>query len=525
MYEGSNQNFFNANRATGSHFGGGIATPETQATEKSGKKGWFANLDLTPDLAENIGSARWFRGLATFSLLSIAALAMLPDFGPLYGAQPPLPSETEFDEARAQMIMPIAFGSDSGRRMGANENVVALAASPERPRIDLSAVLGRGDSFTRVLRRAGVSSAEARRAASLAANISALSNIEAGTPIKITLGKRDKRNSPRPLEALSYRARFDLNLEINRIDGALEAKRLPIQVDDTPLRIRGKIGPSLYRSARAAGAPAKTVQQYLKVISGHTNLARLGANDEFDIIIDYRRAETGEVKTGRLLYAGVESGGKPKLQLLNWKNGGSRQWFEASGVGKSRGQIGRPVNAKITSRYGMRRHPILRYKRMHSGVDFGARHGAPIFAVTDGTVSAAGRMGGCGKAVKLKHAGSLATRYCHMSRIRVRGGQRVRRGQIIGYVGSTGLSTGPHLHYEVYRNGRHINPLSIKFATRAQLEGQNLANFKGRLKQLKSIKPGAALSPLGAGRKRGEEEPAREIDKLSRNIDNPRRRS
>lgn len=485
--------------------------------EKSRLEKWLAELDLTPDLAENIGSGRWFRGVGTLGLLTVGALALLPDFGPLYGAQPPLPSDAEFDEARAQMIMPIAFGSDSGRRMAANDTVVALASSPERPRIDLTAALGRGDSFSRVLQRAGVSASEARQAAAMVARTTPLNAIEAGTPINITLGQRAGRNQPRPLEALAFRARFDLNLKVNRVNNALQVQRLPIRVDDTPLRVRGKIGSSLYRSARAAGVPAAAVQQYLKVISGHTNLSRLGANDEFDIIVDYRRAETGEVRSGKLLYAGIESGGKSKLQLLQWKGAGGTQWFEASGVGKSRGAIGRPVNARISSRYGMRRHPILRYKRMHAGIDFAAPTGTPIYAVTDGRVSSAGRMGGCGKAVKLKHAGSLATRYCHMSRIRVRSGQSVRRGQIIGYVGSTGMSTGPHLHYEVYRNGRHINPLSIKFATRAQLEGTALAKFRARLRELKAIKPGAALAPL-AGQRKPIEEPKREIEKLTRNV-------
>lgn len=527
MYESKRQSFSKADDASDIALDDIPEFGRKTADEHAGTSPitqWFHDLDIAPDLGEQIGSARWFRGLGTFILLMIGAFALLPDFGPVYGAQPPLPSDAEFDEARAQMIMPIAFGSDSGRRMAATDSVITLAASPERPRIQLSAALGRGDSFSRVLHRAGVSSAEANRAASMVSSVTPLSAIEPGTPISITLGKRAARNAARPLEALAFRARFDLNLEVTRAAGVLQIKRLPIRVDDTPLRIRGKIGSSLYRSARAAGAPSAAVQQYLKIVSGHTNLSRLSPNDEFDIIVDYRRAETGEVQSGKLLYAGVESGGKPKLQLLKWKGNGSTEWFEASGVGKSRGQIGRPVNARISSRYGMRRHPILRYKRMHAGLDFAAPTGTPIYAVTDGSVSAAGRMGGCGKAVKLKHAESLATRYCHMSRIRVRAGQNVRRGQIIGYVGSTGMSTGPHLHYEVYRNGRHINPESIKFATRAQLEGKALANFRRRIRELTSIKPGSALTALPGARKK-DDEPKREIDKLTLNIDKPRRRS
>lgn len=144
----------------------------------------------------------------------------------------------------------------------------------------------------------------------------------------------------------------------------------------------------------------------------------------------------------------------------------------------------------MSSNFGMRRHPILGYSRMHSGVDFAAPYGAPIYAATDGRVVYAGRNGGYGKFVKINHGGGLATGYAHMSRIVASAGDRVRRGQIIGYVGSTGLSTGPHLHYELYRNGRAINPRSVKFTTTAQLAGSELRQFRARLAELKSLKAG-----------------------------------
>ena len=128
----------------------GIATRHSRDTKISDAK-WFsrlAEIDFVPDLGEDIGSVRWFRGLGTLTALSLAALALLPDYGPIYGFQPSMPTKAEFEEARAQMIMPIGYGSDSGKRMAATDAVVALADSPERPRIELTASLGRGDSFT-----------------------------------------------------------------------------------------------------------------------------------------------------------------------------------------------------------------------------------------------------------------------------------------------------------------------------------------------------------------------------------------
>ena len=161
----------------------------------------------------------------------------------------------------------------------------------------------------------------------------------------------------------------------------------------------------------------------------------------------------------------------------------------------------------------MRRHPILGYKRMHRGLDFKAGHGTPIYAVTDGTVEFAGRHGGHGNFVKLDHGGGLDTGYAHMSRIAVSRGQRVRRGQVIGYVGSTGLSTGPHLHYEMYRNGQTVNPSSVRFVTRAQLTGNELAAFRSQLATLQQVEPGAALASLEPDPSFAEE-PVREIDRI-----------
>ena len=256
----------------------------------------------------------------------------------------------------------------------------------------------------------------------------------------------------------------------------------------------------------------------MKVIAGRTNLSSIRSTDEFDIIIDYARAETGEVRVGDLVYAGIDRDGKSSIQMLKWAMGDNTQWFEASGVGESKGALSRPVNGAVTSGFGSRRHPILGYRRMHSGLDFKAGYGTPIYAVTDGTVAYAGRKGGYGNFVQLNHGGGLATGYGHMSRFAVSSGSRVRRGQIIGYVGSTGLSTGPHLHYELYRGGRAVNPMSVKFTQRAQLSGNDLAQFRRKLNGLKSVKAGAALTPMRASNP-AKEQPKREIDRLTQRMD------
>lgn len=487
---------------------------------------WFASLDLAPDLAEEIGSRRWMRGLGTMVGLGALALALWPDMTPLE-ARPAMPEGAAIqNELRSQMILPLALGADSGRRMGPTQAVIPLKSAPERPQIQLVVTLAPGDSFASMLRRAGVAPGDVDRAAALVGQAVAVGDIASGTQMDLILGRRPAPGQPRPLDSLTFRARFDLALELTRPgvgetlpdgtpvvpSGPLALIRNPIRVDETPLRVRGTVGGSLYRSMRAAGVPASAVQEYLKALDAQIDMEReVRPSDEFDIILAYRRAATGERQAGQLLYAGVDRAGKPRTQLMRWGREG--RFFEASGVGEQRRGLLAPVPGALTSGFGMRRHPILGYMRMHAGIDFRAAYGTPIVAVSDGRVTSAGRSGGCGIAVRLEHGGGLSTRYCHMSRTAVAPGMSVRRGQVIGYVGSTGLSTGPHLHYEMYRGGRMVNPASVQFVSRALLSGTELIDFRRQLIKLKEVEVGAALQDLAP--QPGEvKAPVREIEKI-----------
>jgi len=477
---------------------------------------WCAHVDLAPDLASEIGSRKWMRGLATFLGLSAAAIALWPDFSEVEAATAMPVEHRERDEFRSQSIAPLALGADSGRHMGASTLVKPLAHVPERPTIQLVSTLGQGDSFGRMLERAGVGGSDISRVSELVANALPVNDIASGTQFDITLGKRAAPNAPRALDAIDFRARFDLDLSIERgDDGNLSLVRHPIAVDETPLRIRGTVGSSLYRSARNAGAPVAAIQSYLQAVDKYLRLEDdIGSSDEYDMIVAYKRSAKGERQVGKLLYAGIERDGKPRLQLLRWGKGD--QMFSASSIDRPRAvPIGQPVAGRITSRYGMRRHPILGYVRMHAGLDFGARYGSPIYAVADGTVTYAGRHGGHGKYVRIQHSGGLGTGYAHMSRIAVSSGTHVRAGQVIGYVGSTGLSTGPHLHLEAYRNGHTINPAGLSIMSRPQIAGEEREAFKARLKSLLTVEPGAALGTIAPPVTSAHAEAEREIDRLA----------
>ena len=378
--------------------------------------------------------------------------------------------------------------------MAANDLVVPLAEAPERPTVELAATLGQGDAFAHVLTRAGVGDDDAAQAADLVRQAVALDQIAPGTRLSLTLGRRASKAVPRPLERLDLRARFDLAVSLTRAGSALTLTRRPIAIDTTPLRIQGLVGASLFRSARAAGVPAKVVEAYIRALATKLSIGRdIGSADRFDMVIDRERAATGETRLGDLQMAAIErgeNGGEKPLQLIRWAGDGGDEWWDANGQNERRGFMGMPVQGHVTSTFGWRMHPLLHFERFHKGTDIGAPWGSPIYAVLDGVVQAAGRAGGYGNFIKLGHAGGLQSGYGHMSSFAVRAGQRVRQGEVIGYVGSTGLSTGPHLHWEVWRNGQAINPQSISFTSVARLSGDELRRFKARVQALLGVKVG-----------------------------------
>ena len=439
------------------------------------------HADWVPDLGRDIGSATWWRGLATCTALCAGAWFLSPGWRPIVGQGAPVMSEAAFEEARTQSFAPLALGATTGRRMAAGALVRPLSETPERPQIELTAALADGDTLAGTLQRAGVGGREAARVAALAG----AGALKPGTVLSLTLGRRPTKFQPRPLEKLDFRAAFDLNMTVLRAGDGLTVVRRPIAIDRTPLHVRGIVGASLYRSARAAGVPARVVETYLKALGAHMPIERIDAGDTFDIVADQQRAATGEVEVGQLQYAGLDQG-RHKVTLVRWgdRDGEGGTLSDPGGQVERRGTMGMPVAGRVTSTFGMRMHPLLGFMRMHKGTDIGAPYGSPIYAAMDGVVQFAGRSGGYGNFVKLAHAGGLATGYGHMSRFAVGAGARVQRGQVIGYVGSTGISTGPHLHWEVWQNGRPVNPRSIAMSSLQTLPVATIRAMKAKIARL-----------------------------------------
>jgi murein DD-endopeptidase MepM/ murein hydrolase activator NlpD len=248
-----------------------------------------------------------------------------------------------------------------------------------------------------------------------------------------------------------------------------------------PLRIRGRVGDGLYWSLRAAGASPEVAAQYLAALATEIDVGAVGPSDGFDLVLGTRR---------QLLYAGLDRVGDSDLQLVKWSVGGRNEWIDAANAARPapvESGMMMPVAGHITSYFGNRYHPILHFTRFHAGLDIGAAWGSPIVAAGDGRVVAAGWAGGYGREVRIAHGGGLLSLYGHMSQIVAEPGSYVRQGQVIGYVGSSGLSTGPHVHFEVRLGGTPVNPLGVRF-TSAPVTDPNLASaVKARLRQLLGV--------------------------------------
>jgi len=251
-----------------------------------------------------------------------------------------------------------------------------------------------------------------------------------------------------------------------------------------PLRIRGRAGDGLYWSLRAAGASPEVAAQYLAALASEIDVGvDVARGDSFDLIL------SGGAQP-HLLYAGLTRGFGNNLQLVRWGEGVNASWVDAA-----RDDAPQPVETgmmmpaagRITSYFGNRYHPILHFTRFHAGIDIGAAWGSPIVAAADGQVVGAGWAGGYGRQVRIAHGDGMVSSYSHMSDMAVAPGTYVRRGQVIGYVGSSGLSTGPHLHFEVKQGGSPINPLGARLVSAPRVDPNLAKAVKARLAQLMTV--------------------------------------
>ena len=253
----------------------------------------------------------------------------------------------------------------------------------------------------------------------------------------------------------------------------------PVEIPETvPVqRFRGRLNEGLVAALGESGVPADVARGFLGTIAARASGLDIGPDDHFDLVVDLVSADGPT-----LVYAALDRVGASDVQLIRMDG----KWVEASG---GDGRTVRPVGGRLTSSFGMRHHPLLGYSRLHKGVDFAAAYGSPVRAAASGSVSAAGWAGGYGRQVRIAHGGGLASSYSHLSRLAVAPGGHVSAGQVIGYAGSSGLSTGPHVHYEVRRNGVPVDPLGTGLASASPLDPQMQSKLRERLSALMRLAP------------------------------------
>ena len=360
-----------------------------------------------------------------------------------------------------------------------------MFVTPQGATAELFVTWTAGDTLIDLLERSGVEKGEAGKAAELVAN-ALPAGIPDGTEIAILVGKTVSGDD-RQLARLSFTPSPAFRITIGRTpSGVLTLARDALIVDAKPQKFSGRAGSNLFWSLRAAGVPPPSAHEFVESVARRLDVRSILPNDRFDLIVEHQRGANDESRAGPLLYAVLKRNGREYLTFVRWTVAGHTGLFEPDKPLQNVEGFAKPVDGSVSSRFGHRIHPILRFMRLHSGVDFRADWGTPVIAAADGVVSAAGWAGGYGRQVRMEHVNGVVTSYSHLSGIAVAPGMRVRRGEVLGFVGSTGLSTGAHLHFEVRQHGRAVDPLRFAFAP-PPLSAGELAALSARAEQLRGV--------------------------------------
>jgi murein DD-endopeptidase MepM/ murein hydrolase activator NlpD len=428
----------------------------------------------------------------------------LSDGGPL-GTAPIAPelSATEALQALSRpgqiAVLPLPSTRLDGLASDAEITQEARLAKASLPWSTEQIVVRPGDTLMDILTRARIDQVEAHAAIQSLRNIYDPRRLRAGQELAITAADMATGGGDgvrRGLLGFAFDLSFDHQIRVTRsTDGRYDASKVERPQHRQMVRRAGTIDDSLYLAAERVALPQDVTFGLIKLFSWDVDFQRdLRPGDGFEAMFEEVSLEdgSGAIRGGEVLYAGLTLSGDILDAYRFEIEDGEVEYFDRTGRSLRKFLMRTPVDgARLSSGFGMRRHPILGYSRMHKGVDFAAPSGTPIYAAGSGRVVSAGRNGGYGNYIRLRHTTEYSTAYGHLSRFAsgVRAGQRIRQGQVIGYVGTTGRSTGPHLHYEVLRNDSQINPLSVKQPPTSQLAGADLQRFRaevGRIDQLRA---------------------------------------
>jgi len=450
------------------------------------------------------------RGLLTATALAVgvvAAAAIVLDLGNA-GRLVAMLGPDRADETLA--LKPLSLGNPSAA-------ATLRTRSPEAPRDDVREALplsfqyvlrvGRGDTLGGLLTEAGVPASEADaaiRALALHYNPRRLRNgqeiavvFEPPAPGTVDAGLP----TPGRFLGLSIEPGYDTAVEVTRTAGGdFTASVIAKTLTRAMARAAGEIDSSLYIAGRDAGLPHIILAELIRAFSWDVDFQRdVREGDGFEVMYDRAFDDKGrEVHAGPIRFAALTLSGKRHGIYLHTTADGDTDYFDGGGKSARKALMRTPIDgARLSSGFGKRMHPILGYTKMHRGVDFAAPPGTPIYAAGSGTVAQAGPNGAYGNYLRIRHNGEYSTAYAHLRAFArgIHAGKRVGQGQIVGYVGTTGRSTGPHLHYEILVGGQQTNPMKVRMPSGKALAGDELRRFATARDRIASQYAALAAAP------------------------------
>ena len=354
--------------------------------------------------------------------------------------------------------------------------VTPMAGAPRRPAPVAETLLRPGETLDQALRRSRVDAAQAASIIAALRDEVALRRLQPGERLRVAWD-HDGR-----IRQVTYQPAPTVRYELRPEGSRWQVRKVSLPVATRVVPVAGTLEGSLFESMERRGETPALAVRFVHLFEWDFDFAADALpGDRFGLLVEKRFVNDELVGYGRMLIARYQSAGRPALTAIAFPmRDGKLHYFDAAGRSVRKMFLRAPLDfTRITSRYSQaRRHPILGGVRPHLAVDYAAPPGTPVRAVADGVVEAAGRDGSNGLTITLRHARSYKTMYNHLSKVAVRRGQHVRQRQVIGRVGSTGLSTGPHLDYRVMRRGRFVDPLAERFIPGAPVPGSRLAAFR-----------------------------------------------
>jgi murein DD-endopeptidase MepM/ murein hydrolase activator NlpD len=354
-----------------------------------------------------------------------------------------------------------------------------LISKINSPYEEISYIIKNNDTVEKILKQFKIRNVDIREI-SVQLKDRKLANIYSGRKLSLVVKKLE--DGTRTLVNFEYPINNTTSIEIKKSKNNFEVTENILKLNKIEVVVKNVIKNNLYSSAVESGVEPNIIVEFARIFGFEVDFQRdIRQGDWFEILYEKFEDDNNKVRdTGKIIYASMYVNGE-EINLYNFRFNNVEDFYDIKGKSITKSLMKTPINgARLSSSFGMRKHPILGYNKMHRGTDFAAPSGTPIMASGSGTVTRARWCGGGGNCVKIKHNSTYDTIYAHMKSFAkgIKEGKKVKQGQVIGYVGSTGLSTGPHLHYEVLVNGKKVNSQRLKLPSGKTLSGEEREKFE-----------------------------------------------